>query len=161
MKPQFVQAIVQSSLNLMADIPKIAGRAVCALHNIALAFEDSEDKEKEAILPFFYKALMEKLVGCMNRSDGDVGNLMGQTVEALSQFITVAPPSQLALIFELNGHLLQCLENSLQKCFTDNSEIHSECPKQRFFCILVNRFKCALCVVSCALKCKLNTFSLT
>jgi hypothetical protein len=49
---------------------------------------------------------MEKLVGCMNRSDADANNLKGQTVEALSQFISVAPPSQLGLVFEVCHHVL-------------------------------------------------------
>jgi importin subunit beta-1 len=80
--PQVIQVLVSS----LQDTPRVAANVCWAIHNIALAYEDDQQKPTSALSPFF-SVLIEQLVRTTLREDSDESNLRTSAYEAINVII--------------------------------------------------------------------------
>jgi importin subunit beta-1 len=57
-----------------------------AIHNLALAYEDDQDKQTSALSPYF-QVLLQKLMMTTEREDADESNLRTSAYEAINVLI--------------------------------------------------------------------------
>lgn len=129
--PHTVGAYLPNLITVMGehlvDNPRVAANVCWAVHNLALAYEDDQDKQTSALSPFFQN-LVGQLLQTTEREDSDESNLRCSAYEAINVLIQNGAKDTHALILQLIPIFADRLEKtfSLQILSQDDREAQSE-----------------------------------
>lgn len=104
---KFLDPVLKHMLVAMQDEARISSKAAWAIHNIAEAFQDGEEKQTYPLSQYF-EGLVKALLHIADRQDASESNLRINAYAALSALITHAAR-------DTYGFLDQCVQVFLQK----------------------------------------------
>lgn len=114
--PQSVQGCLQDMIAMflfsLQDNPRVASNICWAIHNLALSYDEDQEKPSSALSPYF-QHLAEKLLWTTDREDADENNLRSSAYEALNILIQSGAKDTYTTI----GNILPLLIEKLARTF--------------------------------------------
>jgi importin subunit beta-1 len=118
-----VPQLVQHLIIALEDSARVCSRACYALHMFGEAFEPNRDDATNALSPYF-TAVVQKLLGVMNREDWAEDNMRVQAMEALNVLVQNSAKDVVSYVLSMLDVVLSMLETSfnMQVLSTDDRE---------------------------------------
>lgn len=120
-------SVVQALLQHLQDSPRVAANVCWAIHNLALAYEDEQDKQTSGLSPFFPQ-LLETLTMTTDREDADENNLRTSAYESINVLIQNGAKDTYPIIHQALPVFISRFEKtfSMEVSSADDKEEQSE-----------------------------------
>lgn len=129
--PQTVSPYLANLITVLVealnDNSRVAANACWAIHNLALAYEDDQEKPT-SVLSHYFQGLLEKLLSCTIRDDSDESNLRTSAYEAINVLIQSGAQDTHQLIMAATPVFIERLEKTfaMQIVSQDDKEEQNE-----------------------------------
>jgi len=135
--PQSVQGYLQDTIGMflfsLADSPRVASNICWAIHNLALAYDDDQDKPSSGLSPYF-QHLAEKLLVTTERDDADESNLRSSAYEALNVLIQSGARDTHTTIANILPILIDRLAKTFQMQIVSQDDREEQAELQSMLC---------------------------
>jgi len=129
----YLQNLIQVLVERLDDSPRVAANVSWAIHNLAVAYEDDQDKQTSALSPFF-QVLLQKLLFATEREDADESNLRPSAYEAINVLIQNGAKDTQPLVVAVLPVFLQRLEQSFSMQIVSSDDKEQQQEVQSLLC---------------------------
>jgi len=125
--------LVGTLADSLADNPRVASNSCWAIHNLALSYEDDEDKSTSALSQFF-QGLLEKLLHTTLRDDSNESNLRTSAYEAINILIQSGAKDTHQIILNATPLFIDRLEKSFAMQIVSQDDREQQVELQSLLC---------------------------
>lgn len=129
----YLQNLITVLVEALSDSARVAANACWAIHNLALAYEDDQEKQT-SVLSQYFQVLLEKLLSCTVRDDSDESNLRTSAYEAINVLIQSGAQDTHQVIMNATPVFIERLEKTFAMPIVSQDDREEQNELQSLLC---------------------------